>query len=41
MAWNKIGKTLGISTQTAINLHNKGKRFIKNKLTSLNNSDII
>lgn len=41
MAWNKIGKKLKISTQTAINLHNKGKIFLKNKLTSINNSDII
>lgn len=41
MAWNKIGKKLKISTQTAINLHNKGKNFVKNKLTSINNSDII
>lgn len=41
MAWNKIGKKLKISTQTVINLHQKGKIFIKNKLTSINNSDII
>jgi len=40
-SWNKIGKKLKISTQTAINLHNKGKIFIKNKLTSINNTDII
>lgn len=41
MAWNKIGKKLKLSTQTVINLHQKGKIFIKNKLTSINNSDII
>jgi RNA polymerase sigma factor (sigma-70 family) len=40
-AWNKISKKLKISTQTAINLHNKGKILLKNKLTSLNNNDII
>lgn len=41
LAWNKIGKKLKLSTQTVINLHNKGKIFIKNKLTSINNNDII
>jgi len=40
-SWNKISKKLKISTQTAINLHNKGKLLLKNKLTSLNNNDII
>lgn len=40
-AWNKISKKLKISTQTAINLHNKGKILLKNKLTTINNSDII
>lgn len=39
--WNKISKKLEISTQTAINLHNKGKDLLKNKLTSINTSDII
>jgi RNA polymerase sigma factor (sigma-70 family) len=39
--WNKISKKLKISTQTAINLHNKGKKLLKNKLTTLNNIDII
>jgi hypothetical protein len=41
MPWNKIGKKLKISTQTAINLHDKGKKLLKNKLTTLNNNDII
>lgn len=41
MSWSKISKKLKISTQTAINLHNKGKILLKNKLTSINNSDII
>lgn len=41
MPWNKIGKQLKISTQTAINLHEKGKKLIKNKLTTLNVNDII
>jgi RNA polymerase sigma factor (sigma-70 family) len=39
--WNKIGKNLKISTQTAINLHDKGKKLIKNKLTTVDNMDII
>jgi RNA polymerase sigma factor (sigma-70 family) len=41
MSWHKIGKKLKISTQTAINLHNKGKKILKNKLTSANINDII
>lgn len=39
--WSKISKKLKISTQTAINLHNKGKDLLKNKLTSNYNLDII
>jgi len=31
MSWNSIGKKLKISTQTAINLHNKAVEFIINK----------
>jgi RNA polymerase sigma factor (sigma-70 family) len=41
MSWANIGKKMKLSTQTVINLHNKGKAFLKNKLTSANNSDII
>lgn len=29
MTWKKIGETMGVSTQTAINLHEKGKKAIK------------
>lgn len=32
--WTKIGKRLNMSTQNAINLHNKGVQILKNKLTS-------
>lgn len=39
--WSKISKKLKISTQTVINLHNKGKILLKNKLTTTNNIDII
>ena len=39
MPWSKIGKELNISTQTAINLHNKGMSFIKNKIISKNYLD--
>jgi len=39
--WSKISKKLKISTQTAINLHNKGKKLLKNKLTTGYNIDII
>lgn len=41
LPWNKIGKQLKISTQTAINLHEKGRKLIKNKLTTINYNDII
>jgi hypothetical protein len=39
--WSKISKKLKISTQTVINLHNKGKKLLKNKLTTTHNIDII
>ena len=41
LAWSKIAKKMDLSTQTIINLHQKGKILLKNKLTSINNSDII
>ena len=39
--WNKIAKKLGISTQTAINLHEKAKSFLKTKIVSKNSFDLI
>jgi len=39
--WSQIGKNLDISTQTAINLHNKGKKMLRNKLASKENEDLI
>jgi RNA polymerase sigma factor (sigma-70 family) len=36
MAWNKIAKKLNISTQTAINLHNKTIKLLKIKIESKN-----
>jgi len=39
--WSKISAKLKLSTQTVINLHNKGKKLLKNKLTTKNNIDII
>ena len=35
--WNKVAKKIGVSTQTAINLHNKTIKMLKNKLTTKNN----
>jgi len=32
--WTKISKKMNMSTQNAINLHNKGVQILKNKLTS-------
>lgn len=39
--WNKIGKKLNISTQTAINLHNKAINLLKIKFDSKNCFDKI
>ena len=39
--WNKIAKKLGMSTQTAINLHEKARSFLKNKIQSKNSFDLI
>ena len=39
--WNKIAKSLNISTQTAINLHEKARLFLKNKIQSKNSFDLI
>jgi hypothetical protein len=39
--WNKIAKKLNISTQTAINLHEKARGFIKNKIVSKNSFDLV
>lgn len=39
--WNKIAKKLNISTQTAINIHNKTIKLLKNKIESKNCFDKI
>jgi RNA polymerase sigma factor (sigma-70 family) len=41
MSWNKIAKKLKISTQTAINIHNKTLKLLKNKIESKNCFDKI
>ena len=41
MSWNKIARKLNISTQTAINLHNKAIELVKNKIKSKNSFDKI
>ena len=41
MAWNKIAQKLNISTQTAINIHNKTVKLLKNKIQSKNSFDKI
>ena len=40
-SWNKIAKKLKISTQTAINIHNKTLKLLKNKIESKNYFDKI
>ena len=34
--WSEIAREMDISTQTAINLHTRGKKFLKNKLKNIN-----
>lgn len=41
MSWGNIGKKMNLSTQTVINLHNRGKSFLKKKLNSNFNTDIL
>jgi RNA polymerase sigma factor (sigma-70 family) len=41
MPWNKIAKKLNISTQTAINIHNKTIKLLKTKVESKNSFDKI
>lgn len=36
MTWKKIGESMGVSAQTAINLHEKGKKIISSKLYKKN-----
>jgi len=36
MTWSKIGKELGFSSQTAINLHARGARALKKKINKIN-----
>lgn len=39
--WHSIAKKLNISTQTAINLHEKARVFLKKKLESKNSFDLV
>ena len=41
LTWQKVAKKLKVSTQTAINLHEKGRVILKNKLESKKISDSI
>jgi len=41
MIWSRIASSLGLSTQTAINLHNKGLRILKTKIKSKDFCDFI
>ena len=39
--WAEIARIMDISTQTAINLHSRGKRILKKKMASQNCYDLI
>tara|TARA_Y100000593_G_C4160518_1_gene261791 strand:+ start:82 stop:678 length:597 start_codon:yes stop_codon:yes gene_type:complete len=39
--WKEIARELGVSSQTVINIHNKAKKILKNKLKSKNNFDFV
>lgn len=41
MTWSRIGRKLKISTQTAINLHERARVFLKNKMESKHLCDLI
>lgn len=41
MIWVDIAQKIGVSTQTVINLHNKGLQILKRKMKSKNISDVI
>jgi RNA polymerase sigma factor (sigma-70 family) len=41
MIWNKIARKMKISTQTAINLHNKGLNLLRQKMHSKTISDVL
>lgn len=41
MSWAEIAKKMKLSTQTVINIHNKNRYLLRNKLKSITNSDII
>jgi RNA polymerase sigma factor (sigma-70 family) len=41
MIWSRIAKNMKISTQTAINLHNKGIRILRKKVKSPCISDVV
>lgn len=34
--WNKVANKIGVSTQTAINLHNKAMKILRNKMENKN-----
>jgi len=36
MTWSRIGKRMGFSSQTAINLHKKGAEVLKRKINKIN-----
>ena len=40
-SWCKVAEQLNVSTQTAINLHEKGRKILMNKLKSKETSDLI
>tara|TARA_Y100001973_G_C5183886_1_gene326617 strand:+ start:1389 stop:1865 length:477 start_codon:yes stop_codon:yes gene_type:complete len=41
VTWSKISKSLGISIQTAINLHERGKKILHQKIKSEHAGDFI
>ena len=41
LTWQKVAKKLDVSTQTAINLHEKGRLILRNKLESKEISDSV
>lgn len=41
MIWSKVAKKMKLSTQTVVNLHDKGLKLVQSKMNSKNISDIV
>lgn len=40
-SWKEVAQAMGLSTRSVMDLHDQGRKFLKNKLTNSNSIDII